>query len=167
MNDAREGALGAGPAHWLIEVGVALATAVFGLIVIAGSYRVGMGWDADGPRAGFFPFYVGVIILGASCANLVNAWGARTDRVFADWSQLRQVLSVVVPMAIYVCLVPWIGIYVSSALLIGLFMRWIGRYGWLMVALVAVGTPIATFMTFERWFLVPLPKGPVEAMLGF
>jgi hypothetical protein len=27
--------------------------------------------------------------------------------------------------------------------------------------------PLTLFMMFERWFLVPLPKGPLEAWLGF
>ena len=55
----------------------------------------------------------------------------------------------------------------DSALLIAAFMRWLGHYGWGMVAAVAVGVPVATFLVFEKWFLVPLPKGPIEAYLGF
>jgi hypothetical protein len=86
---------------------------------------------------------------------------------FADWSQLRQVLSVVAPTAVYVAIIPWIGIYISSALLIAFFMRRLGNYGWLLIGGVAVGVPLLTFFVFERWFLVPLPKGPIEAWLGF
>jgi putative tricarboxylic transport membrane protein len=72
-----------------------------------------------------------------------------------------------VPTAIYVALVPVIGIYVASALLIAVFMRWLGKYGWAMVAAVSLGVPIVTFLIFETWFLVPLPKGPIEAYLGY
>ena len=32
---------------------------------------------------------------------------------------------------------------------------------------VGIGVPLALFLMFERWFLVPLPKGPLEALLGF
>ena len=42
-----------------------------------------------------------------------------------------------------------------------------GRYGWLLTAAVSVGVPLVFFLVFERWFLVPLPKGPLEAMFGF
>jgi hypothetical protein len=52
-------------------------------------------------------------------------------------------------------------------LLIGFFMKWLGRYGWNMVLPIAIGVPLATFIVFERWFLVPLPKGPIEQWLGF
>ena len=82
-------------------------------------------------------------------------------------SSCAQVMSVVVPTAIYVATIPFIGIYVTSAVLIGLFMRWLGRYGWALVLAISIGIPIITFVVFERWFLVPLPKGPIEEFLGF
>jgi hypothetical protein len=31
-----------------------------------------------------------------------------------------------------------------------------------MVAAVSIGVPIAAYFMFEKWFLVPLPKGPIE-----
>jgi hypothetical protein len=52
-------------------------------------------------------------------------------------------------------------------LLIGLFMRWLGRYSWPLVLAISIGIPVVTFIVFERWFLVPLPKGPIEEFLGF
>jgi putative tricarboxylic transport membrane protein len=158
----------AGPRHQSVELGVAVATAVFAGIVIAGSIQVGIGWGAEGPKAGFFPFYVGLTILGASIINFGAAVAERGDRrLFAEWGQLGQVMSMLVPTALYVALIPWAGIYVSSALLIALFMRWLGNYGWGMVAAISIGVPVVTFAIFEKWFLVPLPKGPLEAALGF
>lgn len=155
-----------GPSHRAVEIGTAILFLVFAGIVIAGSISAGMGWGPEGPRAGFFPFYVGVVIMIASVANLVRAFALDRGALFADWSQLRQVLAVVVPTAVYVALVPYLGLYVSSILLIGLFMRWLGHYGWATVAGVAFGVPAIAFMMFEKWFLVPLPKGPIEDLLG-
>ena len=63
---------------------------------------------------------------------------ADAGQVFADWGQLRQVVSVLVPTIIYVGLVPYIGIYVASALLIAFFMRWFGKYTWQIAAAVAI-----------------------------
>jgi hypothetical protein len=163
-----ESSRGAGPAHRSVEIGVAVFTTVFALIVIAGSLQVGIGWGAEGPRAGFFPFYLGLLILIASCVNLLNVIAAGDDgRLFARWGQLVQVLSVVIPTAIYVALIPFIGIYAASFLLIVFFMKWLGNYDWGSVLAIAAGVPIATFLVFERWFLVPLPKGPIEDLLGF
>ena len=73
----------------------------------------------------------------------------------------------VIPTAIYVALIPYIGIYVSSALLIALFMKWLGKYSWSVVIGISILVPILTFLMFEIWFLVPLPKGPLEVMLGY
>ena len=76
-------------------------------------------------------------------------------------------MSILVPTAVYVALIPWIGIYVASMFLIAAFMKWLGNYGWGMVAAIAIGVPLATFLVFEQWFLLPLPKGPIEEYLGF
>jgi putative tricarboxylic transport membrane protein len=157
-----------GPSHVGVEVGVAIAIAVFGLIAVIGSLQVGINWGAEGPRAGFFPFYVGLLIIASGLINLYQAMtGHFGGGRFASWGQLRQVMAVVVPTAIYVATIPFLGIYVTSAILIGFFMRWLGRYGWVLVLAIAIAMPIVTFVVFERWFLVPLPKGPIEELLGF
>lgn len=166
----RKGSLSAtaGPSHRAVEIGVALAIAAFAGIVIYGSVQAGIGWAFDGPRAGFFPFYIGLLILVASIVNLINAWlDNKSKRLFAEWGQLGRVLSVVIPAAIYVALIPSLGMYVCSVLLIAVFMKWLGKYNWGATAAVAIGMPVVTFIVFEKWFLVPLPKGPVENLLGY
>ena len=157
----------AGPRHRVVEIGVALLTLAFGAIVVAGSLQVGINWGVEGPKAGFFPFYIGVIIVGGSAYNLTRIFAdGNPDKLFASWGQLRQVLSVVIPSTVYVVLVPLLGIYVSSALLLAVFMRWLGRYRWDLVIAIAVAVPVIFYFMFELWFLVPLPKGPVEELLG-
>jgi hypothetical protein len=157
---------GAGPSQRSVEIGVAVAMLLFAAIVIYGALLAGINWGAEGPRAGFFPFYVGLLILVASLFNLARVLMHAPQRLFADWQQLRQVVSLVVPMTVYVLVVPWLGLYVSSLLLIAVFMRWLGRYGWKVVAPVAIGVPAVAYVMFEKWFLVPLPKGPIEDWLG-
>jgi putative tricarboxylic transport membrane protein len=158
---------GRGPRQRNVEIGVAIATALFAVVIMIGSLQVGIGWGDEGPRPGFFPFYVGLAILISSAVNLVSAVvETKPDVVFADWGQLRSVLSVVIPTAIYVGAMPYLGIYVTSAVLLGVFMKWLGRYSWVTIIAVSIGVPLLIYMTFERWFLVPLPKGPLEDLLG-
>jgi hypothetical protein len=76
------------------------------------------------------------------------------------------VLSVLVPAAIYAGAVTWIGVYAASALFIGFFMRWLGKYPWWKVVVVSIGTVVVFYLVFEIWFKVPLPKGIVERLLG-
>src|SRR5207344_607209 len=159
---------GAGPSHRGVEIGVALAMAILALIGIYGSIKVGIGWGAEGPQAGFFPFYVSLAVVISSAVNLTKTLLSADDgELFAEWGQIRQVLAVVVPTAVYVAAIPYLGIYVSSALLIIAFMKWLGNYNWLVAVAVGVVVPILTFLMFEVWFLVPLPKGPLENLLGY
>jgi putative tricarboxylic transport membrane protein len=159
---------GAGPSHRAVEIGVALTTTAFAVIVIIGSIRAGIDWGVEGPRAGFFPFYIALFILFAGMVSLFTVViDMPAGKLFAEWGQLLRVLSVIIPTAVFVGIIPMIGIYVSSTMLIALFMKWLGKYRWPVIALVAIGVPVATFLVFEKWFLVPLPKGPVEEMLGF
>ena len=155
-----------GPSHKAVEAGVTLLIALFGAVVIIGSVKAGINWGAEGPRAGFFPFYLGIFIVVSSAVNLWNTLREANDGLFAEWGQLRQVMSVVVPTAIYVGSMPFAGLYVASIIFIGWFMRWLGKYSWPVVVGVAVGMPVITYLIFERWFLVPLPKGPIEEWLG-
>lgn len=167
MSEESKVAHPSGPSQRSTEIGVAVAMIVFAIIVIIGSLQIGIGWASDGPQAGFFPFYCGLFVLIASVVNLYHAVIERGGGLFAEWGQLGQVISVVIPAGIYVALVPTIGMYAASALLIGVFMKWIGKYGWAMVLGISIVVPVLTFIVFERWFLVPLPKGPIEEFLGF
>jgi hypothetical protein len=142
--------------------------ALLAVIGVYGSFKVGVGWADDGPRAGFFPFYISMAVLISCAVNLAKVFLTSDDgEIFAEWSQLRQVGAVVLPTAIYVAIIPYAGMYVASALLIAAFMRWFGGYSWLLSIAIAVAVPIATFLMFEIWFLVPLPKGPLESYLGY
>jgi hypothetical protein len=154
------------PTHRGVEASVAALIAVFGGVVIVGSIQSGIGWSAEGPRAGFFPFYIGLFIVAASAINLWNALQGDPKVLFAEWVQLRHVFSVVIPTAVYVGAMPFFGLYVSSAVFIAYFMRRLGKYRWLTALAVALGTPLVAYIVFERWFLVPLPKGPLEDWLG-
>ena len=150
------------------EIAVAALFLAAGALVVFDSVRLGMTWGADGPRPGYFPFYVGLIICVSSAINIVRALLVRSadDKAFVEVGQLKLVLTVLVPAAIYAALVGWAGIYVSSIVFIAFFMRWLGGYAWWKVALVSVAVMAVFYLTFEIWFKVPLPKGPLEALLG-
>jgi len=158
---------GAVATRW-VEVAVALGLMALALLVIVDSLRVGSGWADDGPKAGYFPFYIGLILLGASAWTVVTQL-RRWHRleVFAERAQLRSVAAVMGPMVVFVALIKVIGLYVASALLIGWFMHRHGQHRLATKLMVPVAVPLVVFLVFERWFLVPLPKGPLEALFGY
>jgi len=150
------------------EMVVAALFLLLGAIVVWDSVRLGARWADDGPQAGYFPFYIGLLVCVSSAVNLVTAALKKraADKAFVEVAQLKLVLSVLIPSFVYVALVAWLGIYVASAIFIAFFMRWLGKYPWWKVVAVSLGNSVVFFLIFEIWFKVPLPKGPLENLLG-
>jgi hypothetical protein len=101
-----------------MDIVVALLLLGVAGIVIADSLRLGVRWrDLDGPGAGYFPFYIGVILAIASAVVLIRAVFDRRGAAltFVSRPAFRQVLAVLVPLIVYVAVVGVIGIYVASA----------------------------------------------------
>ena len=140
---------------------------LLGGVVIFDAVRLGIGWGTDGPRSGFFPFWLALIMVVACGIIILQAFWRSSREVFVTREQLGPVLQVFWPAAAMVLLMRFVGLYVASALYIGFYMRWVGRHSWFAVVMLAVAIPVITFLTFELWFLVPMPKGPLEAWLGY
>ena len=153
----------------VVDLVVALLIFALGALVAFESVRLGATWASDGPQAGYFPFYIGFLICACSAVVAVQSLARlRTDRrVFVSGGQFRQVLVILLPSTVYVLGVWLIGIYVSSALFIALFMRFAGHYGSLRSAIVGLAVAGSAFVLFEIWFKIPLPKGPLETLFGF
>jgi hypothetical protein len=149
------------------DITTASVLLLLGGVVLFDAARLGIGWGTDGPRSGFFPFWLAVIMILACAAICVQAWRRSTDRPFVTRERLAPVLTVLWPATLMVILITPLGLYVASALYLVFYMRWVGRHGWAAVALCAIGIPLLVFVVFETWFLVPMPKGPLEAWLGY
>ena len=152
-----------------VEVVVAIVMFAIGLGMMADNYQLGAGWAREGPQSGYFPFRIGAIICIASVAVLVQVLVSNKRRsvVFVTYAQLKPVLYVFVPTLVYVAAIQFIGIYVASAVFIAMFMRIMDKYGWVKTAAISVGFNAILFWLFEIQFLVPLPKGPLEALFGY
>ncbi|MDQ2634178.1 MAG: tripartite tricarboxylate transporter TctB family protein [Pseudomonadota bacterium] len=152
-----------------MELVIAGAFMALAAVVMYDSARVGIGWAFDGPEAGYFPFYVGLIMFLASAVTFaVNLIGRNPDTSnFVERSGLRLVFKVLVPTAVYAAVMYFLGIYVASAIYICFFMMWLGKYSIRKAAPVAIVIPLILFWLFEIAFLIPLPKGPLEAAFGY
>jgi hypothetical protein len=153
-----------------VELVVALGIIAGGAVVIYDSIRIGAEWASDGPQAGYFPYLTGWALALAGiwiATSTLWRWRKLEGQVFVSWANLKPVLSMLLPTIAFVVLLRWIGIYAAAAIYIAAFMLWQGKYRLLPALAVSLGMPIAVFMLFELWFLVPLPKGPIERMLGY
>lgn len=154
-----------------VEAAVALLVLVMGLVVLYGSRKLGSGWTSDGPGAGYFPFYIGLILCIAAVGALYQALAGKTrnSEIFVDSEQLRRVLVVLVPALFYVLVVQFLGLYVASALYIAGFMIFMGKYPKGRSIAIAIIIAVLCFLLFEVWFKVPLAKGSLDplAFLGY
>jgi putative tricarboxylic transport membrane protein len=148
---------------------IVTASLLMGLggIVLVDAVRLGFRWGTDGPQSGFFPFWLATILLLACAVIIVQAARRTSEKRFVSREQLGMVLKVLWPAAAMVLLTQFVGLYVASALYMGFYMRWVGRHSWSATIALSIFVPVATFVVFEKWFLVPMPKGPLEAWLGY
>jgi hypothetical protein len=154
-----------------MEIAVAVLLFVLGAIVVYDSYRLGSRWSSDGPQSGYFPFYIGLLICLSSLVTFVQALLAKSGdgELFVAWGPFKLVLTVLIPAAVYVLGVKYIGLYIASAIYITVFMAWLGRYSWFRSAAVGVAVNTGFFLMFEVWFKVPLFKGDLDPLsfLGY
>lgn len=151
-----------------MEVGTAVFTGLFGGLICYGSFEFGTGWGDAGPEPGYFPFYVGLIIIVASVINMATAFVHRQrerGESFLSMEQGRRILSFFGPMLFFVLIASWLGIYVGMILYLFSVMVFQGGYRIPKAAAVSLATAVITWLLFETWFQVPLLKGPVEALL--
>ncbi len=151
-----------------MEIVTSLVIAGVGLLALWDSRRLGAGWGTDGPQAGYFPFLIAGFLVLASLGNLIQLRRqTEPGEAFLTRPQLGLVLTILVPAVVYVAAIPVVGIYAASAALVTWFMRMLGGFSWRAAVPTALGIAAAAFTTFEMWFLVPLPKGPLETFLGY
>jgi len=156
--------------RWM-ELVVAALFVIVGAIVIKDSFRTGFRWGSDGPEPGYFPFYIGLIlVVGAIwvAVQTLMSWNKDGGKdTFSTVDEFKLVLKMLIPTVIYVLVLIFMGLYVASILFIAFFMVWQGKYSYIKSFSVGFGVCAILFGLFELWFLVPLPKGPVEALFGY
>ena len=149
-----------------LEAATALITGAFGAAVVVSSLDNGIGWSAAGVESGTFPFIVGLVILAGSVFNLVQGW-LHARAVILGPSELRRLGILFVPAAVFVGIIPLIGMYPASAFYVFGALAWHKRGFLLVSALAAIGAALALYLIFERTFQISLPRGLFGALLDF
>lgn len=145
-----------------MEIIVAALLLAFGAVIAWASFQLGAKWGEDGPQAGYFPFYIGLIIAVSSLITLLQALRGQTLRpheAFVERGQFKLVLAVLIPAVVFVLAIQWFGIYLASAVYMAVFMVWLGKYPWWKAVLLGVAVSVIVYLMFEVWFKVALHKG--------
>jgi len=118
------------------------------------------GTEPGGIGAGFYPFWSAAVIF--VCAVVVAITARRSTKegppAFEGREGAFAVLKIVAPMVIAAVSIIWLGFYIVSGLYMALFARWVGHYRWIWVLVLAIGMPLAIYLSFEVGFRVGLPK---------
>lgn len=151
----------------IAETGFAAITFALGATLVAGARALDTGWDDFGPQAGYFPLRIGLVLMAASLAVGVLALrtGA-TGEAFVGRIELRRMVLFFLPLVGLVAATLTIGVYAGGFLYLLVALGLVGRVPWPRTLAVATGAPVLLFLLFERAFKAPLPKGPLEALLG-
>ena len=151
-----------------VDVVVSLLLLALAVMLGYDNWRTGISWDSTGPQAGYFPFYLSVILGGASVYGLVTTYLARSEpsETFVTRAQLRRVMAVFLPTLLFCLAMQFLGLYVASFLLIAAFMRIVGKIALWKSLLTAFVFTAIMFVTFDIAFDVIMPKGPLEAAFG-
>ena len=151
-----------------VDIAVALLLLAFAGLMAFDNWKSGAGWASDGPKSGYFPFYLSLLLGAASLFGLVKALVERkgAQAPFVNRDQLWRVMQVLVPTFLFCLLTQWLGIYVASFFLVAGFMRFVGGIAWWKSLLTSFLFAAVMFVTFDVAFDVIMPKGPLEALFG-
>ncbi len=148
------------------EFVMALGLLLGAIMLVREALRLPIGWTTAGPGAGFFPFWLAggvmlfaLLILGRTLR--VGRAGSSTMvmKPFIAATAWRPLLIAFLPMVAVVAVIEYLGLYLGGGLYLAGYMRWVGRHRWPRIVLVSVLVPLGLFVVFERWFLLPMPKG--------
>jgi hypothetical protein len=168
-------------------VDIAVSLAFLGLAIFLGieNWRLGATWTRSGPAAGYFPFYLSILLGAAALWGLLRALWPRSrtadeagvadgepaeapePETFVNRDQLGRVLRVLFPFLLFVVLIQFLGIYVASFFFVSGFMIAIGRAPIWKALLTGLLFTLFMFYVFQIQFTVIMPKGPLERALGF
>jgi hypothetical protein len=141
----------------------------FAILMAWDNWRTGIRWESTGPQAGYFPFYVSLIMAGACIYGIVREivrW-KKPGEAFVSRGEFKRVLQVFVPTLAFVPVTQWLGLYVASFALVAGFMWWIGKIKPWISILTGYLFSMVMFIVFEIAFDVIMPKGPLERLFGY
>ncbi len=145
------------------NLAIALLFIAVAILVIVDAVRLGFRWGANGPQSGFFPFWLGAILLVCAAIELrgvvvQHLKHAPTKRLMPEgaWKPIAWVIA---PAAGMVIATELVGLHLAAALYLAFYMRAVGKIRWSTTVAVAILVPALLYIAFERLFMVPMPQG--------
>jgi hypothetical protein len=144
------------------DIACGLVLLVLGGVLLWESLKLKIGWGLNGPEAGFFPFWLAVGLVVCSAITIIQAFLNRSpaaQKPFVKKEGIVPVFKVALPAFGMVALTEAIGLYPAAAIYLAVYMRWIGKHRWITTISISLLLPVASYFIFDKWFLIPMPKG--------
>ncbi|MCY3822242.1 MAG: tripartite tricarboxylate transporter TctB family protein [Nitrospinae bacterium] len=147
-----------------------------GLILVS----LGVAWKAtelpvgilpkEGPGGGFLPFWLSLgiavvallVLLQSLFRSGQNGSSMVDSGVFMSREGLGDLLRVGLPGMIMILLIGIISVYFSAALFIFYCLFIVGGHNLKTSVGVSIGVPVVVYYIFEKFLIIPLPKGYAE-----
>jgi uncharacterized membrane protein YoaK (UPF0700 family) len=143
--------------HWLRHRRIRLWKLLL-LLSLLGGFLVGGVGGAQGPQAGFFPFYLTALMIIGSMGVLYTAYRKPERRPFFEAHQeVVDLLKVGIPIFVAVYLIGWLGIYATAGLYLAFFMAWYGKFRWWQALAGGILLPLLMWLFLTKGFGIPMP----------
>jgi hypothetical protein len=114
-----------------------------------------------GPGPGFLPLWLGISIAGFAIVVIFNIL-RKHEKVGAFFkTRTREGFKLLIFVITTFLLLPLLGFPIGFGLFAGITMRVMGKHGWIVCGLTAVGITIGIHFVFGQWLHIPLPPGIV------
>lgn len=134
-----------------------------GVLVAFDSLRLGSGWGLEGPRPGFFPFLMSMLVVGGGILIIRQAITGKSSvkggKPFVQPGGLKPVFTVLFPALGMVIATEIVGLYIAAIIYLATYIRWVGKYRWSTVLLISIPIPLISYVVFDKIFLIPMPMG--------
>lgn len=118
-------------------------------------------WSPTGPGSGFLPVWLAVALAVLAIALIAKA--TRSPDAGGAWLPDRRglirLLAVVGATALFIAVMPVVGMILGSALFIVGLLRGLEGYSWAASVAVGVGAAVVNYLVFTYWLGVPFPTG--------
>jgi putative tricarboxylic transport membrane protein len=134
---------------------------LFGAVTVGLSLQIRVG-TLRAPGSGFFPFYLGLLLILLAAIHLAQLWrGTRSlpggDEGAASRGSWQRVLLFLAAIALGTGLLPVLGYPLVAFLLMVLLLHILGVRGWSRLVAIALCTAGVCYVLFVRWLQIPLP----------
>ena len=135
---------------------------------------IGYGFKSQGvPGGGFFPFFVGSVLIGLSLMIMIPALVIKNkskeptpeEPFFSEDDSAKKLLITVGALFGYALALPYLGYFLTTFIFLVIVLRYTYLNRWSSILITAFLSSAISYVLFYLWLKVQLPRGLMWAFL--